>query len=188
MTVKRIAYALAILLTAHLVFDVYFYIFKFKDTQLVISEFEKENQNLIRSLNSLRDSLKKLSKIQAMTQETTVSVAEEFGFDTTSIFVQSTGDIEIPFDKLFNQDEDCTLSDNGQKVLTSIWNNFKDLEFKELLILAAVGKDKSETDRRVKCVLNVKQFFIELGAPQDKVWAWVRNDVKEGAVVIRLNR
>ncbi len=191
---KRIySIIVTILLFLILIFNLYFYLMKYRPMRFVVSELQKENQSLIVMLQSEReDCRKKLLEMVNATPDSlqdTASVADSdtvSAYDTLSMF-ETNGRIAFPIAILFKGDS-AELSEKGRKLIKQAWEEINRAPFKELLVLISEGRTPEANDKRAQQALAVKSYFIELGAPKEKVWAWVRNDVDYGVLELRVKR
>ncbi len=183
---------ITIVLFLVLVFDVYFYFFKYRPTRYVAKELQEENRSLMVMLQDEREKCrKKLLELARPAQDTIVDTAAEADTgsvaDTISMF-EHGGKIAFPISILFEAEDSGELSDRGKQLLKQAWNEINRAPFNELLVLISEGKTPEANDKRAEQALAVKAYFIELGAPQDRVWAWVRNDVDYGVLELRVKR
>ncbi len=180
---------ITILFFVFVAFGVYFYFVVFRPLKFAVSELESENQSLMALLQSEREKCKKkeleLSVTKPDTSET-VPTEDTVSQDAFSLMLEG-GNISIPVAMLF-EDDSSTLSERGKELIKQAWDEINKAPFKELLVLIFQESDSKLNDVRAEQALAVKSYLVKLGAPQDKVWAWVRNDVDYGVLELRVKR
>ncbi len=186
---KIYSITITIAFIAFLVFGGYFYFRIYKPLRFVVSELENENQSLMAILQAEREKCrqKELLSSEKVGRDTvdTTAFQDTVSEESTAIF--SGGKIAFPIAVLFKGDS-ASLTEKGKRLIKQAWEDINKAPFRELLVLISQEDSPEANDKRAEQALAVKSYLIELGAPKDKVWAWVRNDVDYGVLELRVKR
>lgn len=81
------------------------------------------------------------------------------------------------------------LKDSGKKLIKNFYEGIKKkkIKYKEIEILIHPDPPKSKK-LAAKRALAVKYYFVKLGVNRNKVWAWVKDYVPSGKIIITVKR
>jgi outer membrane protein OmpA-like peptidoglycan-associated protein len=177
--VRILKWFLFFLIAGVLIFGYYFYRFEWIPTQKALEDLEQENKRLF----SL---LKEYSEIE----EDTVP-SPSLPKEVKSLVEEKPDEglkITLSVSDLFSRGK-TKLKDSGKKLIKNFYQGIKKRKISyreiEILIHPDPPKGKKLAARRA---LAVKYYFIKLGVNRNKVWAWVKEHVPPGKIVISVKK
>lgn len=81
-----------------------------------------------------------------------------------------------------------SLKESGKKVIENFYNSIKKLSYDTIEVLIHRDPKGARKKLSARRALAIKYYFIKLGVDKRRVWAWVRKEIPQGKVVLRVIR
>jgi len=178
--VRVINWFLFFLLLGGLIFGYYFYKYEWTPTLQALQDLQKENKKLLSMLNEKTGIVGEEEPTPTLPKEVKTLVEEKKPDEGLKL--------TLSVSNLFSKGK-TKLKDSGKKLIKNFYEGIKKKKIKYREIEILIHPDPPKTRKlAAKRVLAVKYYFVKLGVNRNKVWAWVKDYVPQGKIIITVKK